>query len=319
MMPKKRILILIFLAGFTFSYAQNRSTSPEELIKTGVSFYGEGRFSEAVTILQLAGPVPEALYWLSLAELASGSYNEALSTLDKLGKIDSAGQWSADLPYHRGRCLYYLGRNEEALIILGNYAEKLDNSNPRKSAAYYWVGECLFAMGRLDDAAGAFSMVMDKFPYSIKYEASSYRINLIIQKKVEEELLTILKWSHEESLRSLGEYQEREKSYDQAIIAYQQRISELLAETGTVEAATAENAVVTDTYRSRLVAAERRIAALEASLAEANAALAKVNGAGAPEFQHYSNTERSLRVLELQAAILELSDALNKKLNEGGR
>ena len=308
MMPKRLVFFLPLLAaGFCLASAQNRPTSPEELLKTGIGFYSEGKFAEAVTILQLAGPFPEALYWLSLAELSSGNYHGAISTLNELEKTSSS-EWKTEIPYHRARCLYYIGRYEEALSAWGSYADKLADDDPRKPASYYWMGESLFALGRFDDAAEAFSLVMDKYPYSVKYEASSYRIHLITQKRVEEELLTILKWSHEESLKSIEEYQEREKNYDQAITVYQQRISELLAETGSVDAAAA------DAYRSQLAAAERRIAALEASLAEANAVMTGLSER--EDERTRSDTERFLRLLKLRAEIDELSGILNQKLSE---
>jgi len=42
----------------------------------------------------------------------------------------------------------------------------------------------------------------------------------------ENELLTLLKWSHEESLRVIEEFQRREKAYEQALSVYQRRLSE---------------------------------------------------------------------------------------------
>ncbi|MDR3249314.1 MAG: hypothetical protein LBT39_11070, partial [Treponema sp.] len=85
--------------------------------------------------------------------------------------------------------------------------------------------------GQLDYARDIFTIVTQDYPRSAKFEASSYRLALIHQKKIEEELLTLLKWSHEESLKAIEEYQRRERSYDQALIAYQKRIAELLKDT----------------------------------------------------------------------------------------
>jgi hypothetical protein len=90
-------------------------------------------------------------------------------------------------------------------------------------------------------------------------------VALISQKKIEAELLSILKWTHEESLKTVEEYQRRERSYDQAIIAYQKRIADLLKGNGPSEA---ENAGAD--YRQRLEDAEARIALLESRLREAN-------------------------------------------------
>ena len=312
-MVKKSLLFpLLFAAALVF--AQNAS---QQHLKAGIDFYREGKFTEAAGRLRQAGPVPEALYWLSLAELSSGNYNGALVTMETLEKTDPGGRWSAELPYHRGRCLYYLGRHDEALASMKGFADTLDSTDPRRGSAYYWIGESLLAQGQLDRAADAFSAVMEDYPYSVKYEAASYRMNLINQKKTEAELLAILKWSHEESLKSMEGYQERERTYDQALAAYQQRLNELLAESGAVEA---ETAAAEDSYRSRLSAAELHIAALEASLAEANAALIELRGTGVTEITRpLTSTERSLQILELKAAVFELTTILTKKLNEEDR
>jgi tetratricopeptide (TPR) repeat protein len=119
-----------------------------------------------------------------------------------------------------------LGEFDEAIIILNDYANSV--SDPmKKASAFYWVGESLYALGQFELAQDVFYRIVEEFPQSVKYEAANYRIALINQKKVEAELLAILKWSHEESLKTVEAYQRRERSYDQAIIAYQKRIIDM--------------------------------------------------------------------------------------------
>ena len=314
---KKPILyFLLYMAGFSVIYAQGRPTSQEELIKMGVSFYSEGKFTEATGILQLAGSSSEALYWLSLAELSSGNFDKSLTHLEALEKNASNDRWSAEVPYHRGRCFYYLGRHEEALVSMQGFTASLPDSDPRKASAYYWQGESLLALGRLDNAADAFSTVIERFPDSAKYEASYYRLNIINQKKIETELLAILKWSHEESLKSMEEYQEREKNYEQAIAAYQKRISELLAASGGAAVLGSASAESSEYYQQRINASDQRIAELEASLSEANAALIILRGEGVTELRPLDDAERILKLEELRAAAIELRDILNQRLVE---
>jgi len=197
---------------------------------------------------------------------------------------------------------------------MGNFNKHIENpivDNAGRAASYYWIGETLFAMGRMDGAANAFSTVVEKYPYSIKYEAASYRLDLITQKKIEEELLTILRWSHEESLRSLEDYQGRERIYNQAISAYEKRIEAILAGTDK------------DYYYSQ-TEAETRIAALEASLAEANAALDKMRNGGAAVSapitptsvnKPLSEEEKTRRIMQLRESVIELSNRLTNTLN----
>jgi TolA-binding protein len=315
MIEKKALLFLAGLLGLCLAgYAQTKTQAAEDSLKAGIAHYSEGKFNDALNELRRIRPregsYPEALYWISLAEISTGEYDQALLDLDALQRANPRGRWAKEIPYHRGRCFFYLGRYEEALVILKNYADRADDAAiSRKDAAYYWMGESLLAMGQLDSAANAFSVVIEKYPSSAKFEASSYRLELINQKKIEAELLDILKWTHEESLKTLEEYQKREKTYDQAIAAYQKRLVELnvpAGETGPAEEAD---------YRTQLVAAEQRITLLETNLRQANAALEELRGtpvrSGPPAM---SGTERLLKLLELKAAAAEVSGALNKKL-----
>jgi len=321
MLRKKALLfplILLFLlsAGICLVFAQSRmSASPADLLDMGIGLYGDSRFTESVTVLRLIPPgdpyYSEALYWVCLGELMSGNYELAMRDLDLLEYARS--RWGSEIPYHRGRCLFYLGRHEEALVSFAKYVENPLVGDSGRAAGWYWMGEALFAMGRLDSAADAFSQVVEKYPYSIKFEAASYRLDLITQKKIEDELLAILKWSHEESLRSLEEYQSRESIYNQAIAAYERQLQGLHA----------DGPGASEDYRSYF-AAEMRIAALEASLAEANAALEILrgnqagnggpagNGSSAGNGSNYDDKAR--RIQELRAAVLELSNTLTNAL-----
>jgi len=330
MIHKKAVLFplcLVFLlfAGLCLVFAQNRmTTSTAELLGMGIGLYADSRFTESITVLRLIPPgdpsYPDALYWASLAGISAGHYEQALQDLEILEATRS--RWTYEIPYHRGRCLFYLGRYEEALVSFGRHQESPTTDDSGKAASWYWMGESLFAMGRLDSAANAFSQVVVNYPYSVKFQAASYRLDMITQKKIEEELLAILRWSHEESLRSLEEYQTRETIYNQAIAAYERRIQEMLAGGGSGEP---------EDYRSYF-AAEMRIAALEASLAEANAALEVLrgggnngtvygnndtaqdnNGAGNEDKSEYY-AERAKRIQELRESVIELSNRLNNSL-----
>jgi TolA-binding protein len=211
----------------------------------------------------------EALYWIALSEISAKDYAGALGDMDRLELIAPESRRLREIPYHKGRALYYLGRYEEALMLLKLYADQIGGLPPagsemaaRKSAALYWIGECLYAMGQLDYARDIFTTVTQDYPRSAKFEASSYRLALIHQKKIEEELLNLLKWSHEESLKAVEEYQRRERSYDQALIAYQKRIADLLKDSRLADLDSSNTQ-----YRRQLAEAEERIRELEEELA----------------------------------------------------
>ncbi|MDR3146284.1 MAG: tetratricopeptide repeat protein [Treponema sp.] len=240
-------------------------------LERGVDLYGAGRWTEAIQELRLVqaeaaniGQRAEALYWMILAELGAGEYRTALRDMGELERLVPGNPRYADIPYYRGRANYHLGNYDEALVTFSEYADRittdLPGENARKPTALYWIGECLYSLGQLEDADDIFLLVMEQYPQSAKYEAASYRRTLMNQKKIEAELLAMLKWSHEESLKTIEEYQRRERSYDQAIIAYQKRIADMLREgrLAELEAANAE-------YRRLLTEAEKRIADLEAA------------------------------------------------------
>jgi tetratricopeptide (TPR) repeat protein len=227
----KKQLFLFFLMIMTLGALDAQT------LQEGVDLYGAGRWREAVTALRrVQGADPsrrsEALYWIFLSELAAGEYEASLRDMEELERADPGYPRMGELPYHKGRALFYLGRYDEAAALLRPYADGIrvytaaDGS--RKAAALYWIGECLFALGRFDEAREVFTLITREYPQSVKFEAASYRIALIDQKKIEAELLTILKWSHEESLKTSEDYRRREFSYDQAIAAYQKRIADMI-------------------------------------------------------------------------------------------
>lgn len=262
----------MFITGHVISQTRTENTG----LQGGINLYGAGKWKEAVTELRRfygetrdTGQKAEALYWIVQAELAAGEYEASIRTMDELEGTAPFSQRRQEIPYHRGRAYYYLGRYDEAVVLLKAYSDSLpaggnaaDNAGiaTRKSAALYWIGECLYAMGQLEKAQEIFLLITEQYPQSAKFEASSYRIALIDQKRIETELLSLLKWSHEESLKTIEEYQRRERSYDQALIAYQKRIADMLKDSrlADLEKANAE-------YRRLLSAAEERIAFLEAS------------------------------------------------------
>jgi TolA-binding protein len=314
-------LSLFFILAAGYGFAQNSGYSPgnrafpappasqvSARLQGGIKLYGEGKWREAVIELRRAQAEAlspeeraEALYWIGLAELSAGEYEAALRDMDELNRAAPSSPRRAELPYHKGRAYYYLGRYDEAVVLLKDYADRVgEGEDSRKSAALYWIGECLYALGQLDRARDIFILITEQYPQSAKFEASSYRIDLINQKKIEMELLALLKWSHEESLRTMEEYQRRERSYDQALIAYQKRIADMLKDTRLADL---ENANAN--YRKQLAEAEERIRGLEAGLAERSAASPP---AADTAIQGFDLKNRALELrseLEKGAAVLE--------------
>jgi TolA-binding protein len=235
-----------------------------------------GKFADAAaefkTITPYSPDFYEGLYWLGLSELSAGNYADALSDFEELEKHDTLSLHSKDIPYQKGRCLYYLGRYNDAIVVLSSYAESQDDTN-KKASALYWAGESLYALGNYDLALQMYETIVTQYPKSPKYPPASYRIDLIKQKKGEEELLSIIKWTHEELLKNLEDYETREKNYDQMLADYQKRIREMQGQTTNEETLT------------QLRYALDRIAELEASLDAANAAASSASASANAEYK----------------------------------
>jgi tetratricopeptide (TPR) repeat protein len=276
------VFLIVLPAGIAVSQTPQArgqaQLSPQARLQYGVSLYGRGFWPEAVAELRLTysttsdpGIKADALYWIAMTELAAGNYENSIRAMDELARLSPANTKYAEVPYHRGRVYYYLGRYDEAVSLFRIYIDSIAVDVPgeqaRKPAALYWMGECLYSLGQLNKAQDVFSLIVEQYPQSVKFEASSYRLALINQKKVEVELLSILKWTHEESLKTEEEYQRRERTYDQAIIAYQKKIAEMLRDShlADLEASNAD-------YRRRLTEARAQIATLERRLEEAGIA-----------------------------------------------
>jgi TolA-binding protein len=271
------VFLIVLSAGNAVSQSGGQTgLSPQERLQRGVTLYGKGSWAEAATELRRSysetnepALKADALYWIAMTELGAGNYENSIKAMDELKRVSTSNIRYTDLPYHRGRACYYLGRYDEAITLFRTYIDGIasDSSSEaaRKSAALYWMGECLYALGQLDKAQDVFSLVVEQYPQSVKYEASSYRLALINQKKIEVELLSLLRWTHEESLKTVEEYQRRERAYDQAIVAYQKKIAEMLQDSYLAELESSNAG-----YRQRLVEAEAQLAEMERMLAEAN-------------------------------------------------
>jgi TolA-binding protein len=300
---KQKALFLFFIGILIPVFSQNAETA----FQKGLRLYGEGKFAEAASELRNVDPenndYPEALYWTGVSQLSSGNYRNALETFDTMEVLYPGRK--PELPYHRGRVLYYLGRYEEALIVLSDYSAK-ENNKTLKAASLYWAGECLYALGQFDTAESVFAGVAEKYPDSSKYQAALYRMELIRQKKIEAELLSILNWTHEESLKTQEEYQRREKDYNLTIMAYQKQIAELQGDTRASDLEFSN-----EDYRRQLDTAEQRIALLESSLKNASAASEQ---SGEPAVPPYTNRDTTLRLLSLKNDILTLQNALTARL-----
>ncbi|MCL2765556.1 MAG: tetratricopeptide repeat protein [Treponema sp.] len=237
------IFWLIFTALFLFCGNLIPADENGQFLRrfhNGAGLYSLQKWQEAVIEFRRAQEMAtntndfsRAIYWVILSELALADYGSALRDMDELQRIAPNSHYARDMVYHRARINFNLGYFEDALVLFNNFLSSTGDtdreSSDRRAAAFFWMGESLFAMGQLDEAEKFYAWVIGRYPESLKIEASSYRIDLIKQKKIENELLALLQWSHEESLRTSEEFQRTIRTYEHTLNLYQRRIAELSA------------------------------------------------------------------------------------------
>ena len=202
------------------------------ILDRGIDLFGREKYRDALDLFGrcFSDPKPreqrsEAAYWSVLAYLAVGDQSTAEKSIDAFIAAYPKSPRVADLLYQRGRILYSRSDFEGALKVFSAFASMAPSSD-LIPAALYWSGECLYALGRLDEAERTFTAVTQDYPTSVKAEAATYRISLIGLEYRQRELLKLLTWSHEESLRSAEDFRRREKASEASIAIYQKQIAD---------------------------------------------------------------------------------------------
>ena len=236
------LLGIFLLAAGVCAAQENAQAQYSRRFYNGVKFYKEALWLEAAAEFRGAQETAantsdwaQALYWVILTELAYADYGSAVRDMDELEKNAPKSSFTRDMSYHRARAYFNQGYFEDALVLFKRYNDSVSvddtEAADRKAAAYFWMGECLYSMGQFDEAERFYSWVLARYPESPKIDISSYRVDLIKQKKIEAELLALLRWSHEESLRTSEDYQQKIRTYEYTLNFYQRRIAELQGST----------------------------------------------------------------------------------------
>lgn len=193
--PANLAFFLFFLPVFVFS---QQIHDAQQRLRAGIDHFSRGQWPEAVFELRMAqGQAPnqeiraEALFWTAITHLYSGDYAQALLNMDALEETHPQNRRIRELPYHRGRTLYYLGRFDEAIVLFTGYANSLSPGpgmvlspvdRNRMASTYFWIAECHFAMGQLTEAEIVFIHVIEEYPNTPKHKAAIYRLALLREK-----------------------------------------------------------------------------------------------------------------------------------------
>jgi tetratricopeptide (TPR) repeat protein len=208
--------------------------------------------------------------------------------------------------------VFYLNNQFEAAIqafsrFLSDYPDSEFEAN-----AIFWTAESLLSLGQLDAAEQLFREVTVKHPTSFRFEAAQYRLEILELKRRENELLTLLQWSHEEYLQALALYDQREQEYREALQSYRSRIadggSEQVQSTITdlnTEIQTLEQQIQTQQEQINTLLAQLRQAGVEQEApSEAAPEPSGTPSTADPELREALRQLRE-QALELQEALLE--------------
>jgi tetratricopeptide (TPR) repeat protein len=297
------IILLALLPAVLFAQVSSGSAQ----LREGLQLFKEARYQDAIGIFRgiivsaerqrARENAADAYYWLSRAYLALDNYEEAAKNLEYFLASFPSHPYYPDALYQKGRLLYLQGDPQSAIQVLESFVRSYPDSEYAGNA-YFWVGECLFSLGHLDQAARVFNKVDQEYPTSAKIEAARYRLSMIEFKKREDELLKLLKWSHEEALKSVEEFRQREKAYEQAIEVYRRRLSEAAP-------AQAPARAEIETLRSTNEDLRRQIAELEAQRGSAPAGPGVASEETARRLQALRNREAALQLKEDALAVKE--------------
>ena len=307
-MPRK-VLCAIFPLILALGPVSSLPAEPaggREALEQGIRFMGLEDYDQAILtfrglLLDAAAEAqkPDASFWLAKAYLASGKMEEAARSLEFFlsGYPDHPSQPEAS--YLKGRLLFLQDDQENAILALKAFILRYPRAEfvPH---AYFWIGEALYTLGHLEEAGRMYGKVVDDYPRSFKVEAAGYRLSLIDFKKRENELLKLLKWSHEESLRTTEEFQKRERTYEQALVAYQRKLQDLKRKDDEQQPG-AVQPVALETLREENAALLTRLEALEARI-------------GSVSPSEPLSTETRLQLARLKREALDLKQRLLSQL-----
>ena len=209
--------------------------TPDALV-SGISAYQNGRYAEALRNFRslLSNPATEAYQgdgylWVGKTYIAMNEYSEAAGNIEFFLANFPENRLRPEGIYQKGRLLYLEGDYEASIQILYRFINQYQD-DPYRANAYFWIGESLYSLGHFGEAEKVYDHLIEAFPASFKVEAARYRQQLIQFKYREDELVKLLKISHEEYLEAIGEFLQREKAYEQALSEYQKRLAVVLGE-----------------------------------------------------------------------------------------
>ena len=186
-MKKTFVLAYLVVFGICSLFADNND------LLTGLNAYSSGDWSTATKLFEQVlttgeqGDRTEALYWLVMSEGSAQNYQRALTYADAFLEAAPEDMRAAEVYYQKGRILHLSGDYETSSKIFYQFIAEYPE-HPKIPSAYYWIGENFYSVGKFAEARKIFSEVVVNYPQSGKVSEARYKIVLIDQQSVRDEL-----------------------------------------------------------------------------------------------------------------------------------
>ncbi len=233
MMRLHALLVTLALVVCSVS-AQQTPAVPRDLI-SGLESFEDGLLEQALDFFRRASVLTDdpyyghARFWSARTLLGLGLIDDAAEHFDRFLADFTPHPYREEATYQQARVSYIVGDHELAVQRFSAFLDAYPGSS-FESNALYWTGEALLALGRLDAAQRMFVEVTTRFPTSFRYEAAEFRQTIIELRRRENELLTLIRWSHQEYLSALEAFELRERDYQQQLRLYRTRLANLADE-----------------------------------------------------------------------------------------
>jgi TolA-binding protein len=316
-MRRAQFLAVLALAAALAAPLAAQSVRPSGALAEGIGHFQAGRYDQAlvsfrgVVLSQTDDPQkPAAYFWLAKTHLAAGRLDDAARNLEYYLANWPKAPDRAEAVYLQGRVLHQQEDFEAAIPVFQGFLADYPGS-PFVANAWFWSAESLYGLGRLEEASVLYQKVVREFPTSAKVEAAQYKASLIGLKQREQELSRLLKWSHEEFLRTIEEYQRRQEASDRAVAALQKRLAGSTAAGAAPQASAVPASGASDEAALAALRAELERKAVEASaLAKRIEELERLLAAAATSGEPASDIEQTERLLAAKAEALALKEML---------
>lgn len=307
---KNKLFIVFFIFINVLAFAQ--ISNGNKIMASGLNNFSSGNytpalgdFREIILNSNYESLHGTAYYWIARCYMAQNLLDKAENNLDFFIQNFSENKLFPEAVYQKGRLLFRKGNYDSAIQVFYKFIESYSD-HPSVSNSYFWIAESLYYLGHLDESIIIYSMIVREYPNSYKLETSKFKLSLITLKYRENELLKLIKISHEEYLKALEDFQRREKTYEQTISSYQRRL--LAATSDDHKVVVSEMTEELSTKDNKLASMERQIVQLNQTISNLKEQLENLAYEKDVTLTATTDTSKSARLLDVKDSALKLKE-----------